>query len=117
MKYVAVLRPAYHLAPPAQDRVAFLEACRDYIAEKKRAGKIEALYWLNVMPTGSSDAIKALAYLDVDSHTEAWELLTNYPGYQVEGGIEFELVGDVETDEFYPQALDTLKQKKERGER
>ena len=111
MKYVAVLRPAYHLSPPAEDKVAFLESCRDYIAEKKQEGKIEAVYWLNVMPFGASDAIKGIIYLDVDSHAEAWRLLSNYPGYQVEGGVEFELVGNVQGDEFYSQALDSMKSK------
>jgi hypothetical protein len=114
MNYIAILRPAYHLAPPAEDQVAFLESCRDYIAEKKRDGKIIDIYWLNVLPFGASEEIKAVAYLDVESHAEAWEILSNYPGYETEGGLEYELWSNV-SGEFYSQALASLKAKQEKG--
>ena len=113
MNYIAIIRPAYHLAPPVADKVAFLESCRDYIAEKKRAGKILDIFWLNVMPFGASEDIKAIAYLDVELHSEAWDILSNYPGYEAEGGLEFELLSNVSGGDFYTQALETLKAKQE----
>ena len=115
MNYIAIFRPAYHLAPAVEDKVAFLESCRDYIAEKKREGKILDIFWLNVMPFGASEEIKAIAYLDVESHAEAWDILSNYPGYEAEGGIAYELLSNVAGGEFYSQALDSLKAKQEKG--
>lgn len=115
MNYIAIFRPAYHLAPPVKDKVAYLESCRDYIAEQKRSGKILDIFWLNVLPFGASEAIKAIAYLEVESHAEAWEILSNYPGTDAEGGLDYELLSNVSGDAFYAQALDTLKAKQDEG--
>lgn len=115
MNYIALFKPAYHLAPPVEDKVAFLESCRDYIAAQKEAGKIQDIFWLNVLPFGASEEIKAIAYMDVESHAEAWKILSNYPGTDVEGGLEYELLSNVSGSAFYSQALDTLKEKQEEG--
>ena len=81
-KIEADLREAEQQVKLESDKVT--EDTKKLVAEKKREGKILDIFWLNVLPFGASEEIKAVAYLDVESHAEAWEILSNYPGYETQ---------------------------------
>ena len=103
MRYIVIFRPGRQVAPKAEDKVAYWQACRDYMAAKQTDGALEAYYWTNVLPPGLS-APKAMAGIDllnVASVEAAQALLHNYPSTQTEEGLSFELIPVLNNDRYH----------------
>lgn len=93
MRLLFIARPARQVAPPAEDKLAFWTACRDYIDVLRQAGRLEAYFWTNSLPPGlgSPTAMAGVGILDVQSVEGAKTLLFAYPGTELEGGLAYEL--------------------------
>ena len=94
MRFLVIGRQARQVAPPAVDKVAYWQACWDYIKECKRNGTLEAYFWTHMLPDGlaSPRVMKGVGILNVESMKQAHDLLCHYPGHKLEGGLAFELI-------------------------
>ena len=103
MRYVVIFRPGRQVAPRAQDKVGYWQACRDYMAEKRAEGSLEAFYWTHVLPPGLSapTAMTGIGVLNVESVEAAQTLLQNYPGADREEGLSFELIPVLNSERPY----------------
>lgn len=110
MKYLAIARPRVHPAPPEEDRVKFLEDCRDYITEYKEKGKIIDVFW-----TYGNDFVTNYWFLECDSHEEMWRVLSKWPGGNRDGGFEYEVCPLVSSEAFFEQGVGGAKKRVEEG--
>ena len=108
MKYLIIDRHIFHKAPPAEDRYAALKACDDY-------GEISGPYKVYGSWVLATDDVNGYGVCEIDTPERLWDIERNYPGYEAEGGLEYELLSNVSGGDFYGQALSSLKAKQEKG--
>ena len=106
MRILAILRPGRQVAPEAHNKVAYWQACQDYVNDRQADGSMEAYYWTNVLPTGLSapKAMAGIALLNVPSIESAQDLLEKYPGATEEEGLSFELIPVLNSERSYQAA-------------
>ena len=85
MKFLTKVRPHLHPKPPIEDKVAFLNDCKNYIDKMKTDGLIEEAHRVYHI-----DDLSAVWIVNVDSLSQLWEILGAYPGAK-QLGIEWDI--------------------------